>query len=108
VAAVNVPSKCTRRTSSGTGVTLSDGTWGDATGPHLSIAVDAYSSTTSPAFKLAKKYLGQLPNAKKVSGVGSLAWESSQGTVTMLNFVVGHDICELGLINALVATPPHQ
>ena len=37
---------------------------------------------------------------RQVSGVGSLAWESSQGTVTMLNFVVGHDICELGLTTA--------
>ena len=80
VAAVHAPSKCTRRTSSGSGVTDNYGTWGSATGPHLSVAVQAYQSTTSSAFKLAKQYLGQLPNAKKVSGVGSLAWESSQGT----------------------------
>ena len=63
---------------------------------HLSVAVDASQDDASSAFKLAKQYLGQLPNAKKVSGVGSLAWESSQGTVTTLNFVVGHDICHLG------------
>jgi hypothetical protein len=41
VAAVHVPSKCARRTSSGSGVTLNYGTWGSATGPHLSVAVDA-------------------------------------------------------------------
>jgi hypothetical protein len=100
VAAVHVPSKCTRRTSSGSGVTIYVGTWGSVSGPHLSVAVDAYQSTTGSAFKLAKQYLGQLPNAKKVSGVGGLAWESSQGTVTMLNFVVGHDVCNLGLTTA--------
>ena len=97
VAAVHAPSKCTRRTTSGSGVTDNYGTWGSATDPHLSVAVDAYQSTTSSAFKLATQYLGQLPNAKKVSGVGSLAWESTQGAVTMLNFVVGHDICHLAL-----------
>ena len=100
VAAVHAPSKCTHRTSSGSAGTDNYGTWGSATGPHLSVAVNTYQSTTSSAFKLAKKYLGELPNAKKVSGVGSLAWESSQGTVTVLNFVVGHDICNLSLTSA--------
>jgi hypothetical protein len=100
VAAVHVPSKCTRRTSSRSGSTDYYGTWGSASGPRLSVSVDAFQSTTSPAFKLATKYLGQLRNAKKVSGVGSLAWESSVGTVTMVNFVVGHDVCNLGLTTA--------
>ena len=98
VAAVQVPSKCTHRTTTGSGATFYYGSWGTATGPHLSVSVNSYQSTTSPAFQSAKKYLGHLPNAKKVSGIGSLAWESSQGTVTMVNFVVGHDLCELGLV----------
>ena len=100
VAAVQVPSKCTHKTSTSSGATLYYGSWGAATGPHLSVTVNSYQSTTSPAFQSAKKYLGQLPHAKRVSGIGSLAWESSQGTVTMVNFVVGHDVCELGLVTA--------
>ncbi len=100
VAVAHVPSKCTHNTSAGSASTLSYGSWGPATGPHLSITVDSFKSTTSPAFQLSKKYLRQIPNAKKLSGIGSAAWASRQGNATSINFVVGHDTCQLGLVTA--------
>jgi hypothetical protein len=45
----------------------------------------------------AKKSLGQFPNAKKVSGIGSLAYESTGGNPVVLNFVVGKDVVDIGL-----------
>ncbi len=98
VAAVHVPSKCIHNTSTGSASTLYSGSWGTATGPHLSITVNSFQSTTSSAFQLSKKYLRQIPNAKSVSGIGSDAWASRQGNETMINFVVGHSTCQLGLI----------
>ena len=100
VAAMHVPSKCTHNSSTGSASTLYSGSWGTATGPHLSINVNSFQSTRSSAFQLGKKYLGQIPNAKSVSGVGTVAWASRQGNATMINFVVGHDTCQLGLITA--------
>ena len=99
VAVVHVPSKCTPSTTAGSASTLDYGSWGTTTGPHLSLTVNSFKST-SAAFQLAKKYLGQIPNAKKVSGIGSVAWESRQGNTTTINFVVGHDTCNLGLVTA--------
>ena len=100
VAAVHVPSKCTHDSSTGSASTLYSGSWGTATGPHLSITVNSFQSARSSAFQLAKKYLGQIPNAKSVGGIGSLAWASRQGNATTINFVVGHVTCQLGLITA--------
>ncbi len=100
VAAVHVPSKCTHNSSTASASTLYSGSWGTATGPHLSITVNSFQSTTSSAFQLSKKYLGQIPNAKRVAGIGSVAWTSRQGNATMINFVVGHNTCQLGLISA--------
>jgi hypothetical protein len=99
IAAAHVPSKCTHNTSTGSTSTLASGSWGTATGPRLNITVNSFKSASS-AFQLSKKYLGQLPNAKKVSGIGSVAWASMQGTTTSINFVVGHETCQLGLVTA--------
>ena len=98
VATVHVPSKCTHNSSTGSASTSSSGSWGGATGPHLSITVNSFQSTRSSAFQLAKKYLGQIPNAKRVGGIGSVAWASRQGNATMINFVVGNVTCQLGLV----------
>ena len=100
VATVHVPSKCTHNSSTGSASTLYSGSWGSATGSHLSITVNSFQSTRSSAFQLAKKYLGQIPNAKRVGGIGSAAWASKQGNATMINFVVGHVTCQLGVVTA--------
>ena len=101
VATAHVTSKCTHRTTTGSASTLYYGSWGaTTTGPHLSLTVNSFSSTTSSAFQLSKKYLGQIPNAKRVSGIGSAAWSSRQGNTTTINFVVGHDTCNFGLMTA--------
>jgi hypothetical protein len=99
VAVVHVPSKCSHNTTTGSASTLNYGTWGTATGPHVSVTVDSFTSTGS-AFQLSKKYLGQIPNAKKLSGIGNAAWASTQGTTTSINFVVGHTTCQLGVVTA--------
>jgi hypothetical protein len=98
VASVKVtPLKCTsQKPVKGSGGTLYYGNWG-GTGlaPHLSVSVNVTSDAAG--LQQAKKFLGQFPHAKKVSGIGSLAYESTAGDPAMLNFVVGNDVVNLGL-----------
>jgi hypothetical protein len=98
VASVNVtPLKCsTQKPIKGSGGTLYFGNWG-GTGlaPHLSVSVDAHSDAAG--LQQAKGSLGHFPNAKKVSGIGSVAYESSSGNPAMLNFIIGEDVVEIGL-----------
>jgi hypothetical protein len=72
------PSKCSsQKPIKGSGGTLYYGNWG-GTGlaPHLSVSIDAHSDAAG--LQQAKKLLGQFPNAKKVSGIGSVAYESTR------------------------------
>ncbi len=98
VASVNVtPLKCTnQKPIKGSGSTNYYATWG-GTGlaPHLAVSIVAYTNAT--AFQQAKAFLGQFPGAKKVSGIGSVAYESTAGTPYMLNFIVGKNVVDLGL-----------
>lgn len=98
VASVNVtPLKCTtQKPIKGSGSTTYYGNWG-GTGlaPHLAVSIVAYTDAT--AFQRAKMFLGQFPGAKKVSGIGSAAYESTVSTPYMLNFIVGKDVVDLGL-----------
>jgi hypothetical protein len=102
VTTVHAPSKCKPTTLQGPGFTSSNGTWGTvtATGPHLSVTVNAYQSTGSAYFQIAKKVMNKLPGqAKKVSGIGSLAYESGAdgSTLAAINFILGKDIVDINL-----------
>jgi hypothetical protein len=91
------PLKCSsQKPIKGSAGTLYYGNWG-GTGlaPHLSVSVNVTSDAA--ALQQARKFLGQFPHAKKVSGIGSLAYESTAGDPAMLNFVVGKDVVNLGL-----------
>ena len=98
VATVNVtPLKCTnQKPIKGSGGTLYYGNWG-GTGlaPHLAVSIDAHTDATG--LQQAKAALGHFPNAKKVSGIGSVAYESTAGNPAMLNFIIGKDVVEIGL-----------
>jgi hypothetical protein len=98
VATVKVtPLKCSsQKPIKGSGGTLYYGNWG-GTGlaSHLSVSVDVHGDAAG--LQQAKKFLGQFPHAKKVSGIGSLAYESTAGDPAMLNFVVGNVVVNVGL-----------
>jgi hypothetical protein len=98
VASVNVaPLKCTaQKPIKGSGSTLFYGNWG-GTGlaPRLSVSVAAYTDATG--FQQAKANLGHFPNAKKIGGIGSVAFESTANAPYMLNFIVGKDVVDIGL-----------
>jgi hypothetical protein len=98
VASVKVtPLKCSgQKPIKGSGGTLYYGSWG-GTGlaPHISVSVNVTSGAAG--LQQAKKFLGQFPHAKKVSGVGSLAYVSTSGDPAMLNFVVGKNVVDLGV-----------
>ncbi len=98
VAAVHVmPLKCTaQKPIKGSGGTFYYGNWGGtALAPHLAVSIAAYTDAT--ALQQAKTNLGRFANAKKVTGIGSVAYESTGGTSSTLNFVVGKYVCEVGL-----------
>lgn len=106
VAAFGVPTTCTPKTLKGPGFTASDAVWNlKATGlqPHLSVSVNTYASRSGPIWQLGLQLLSKLPgHAKKVSGIGSVAYESGAdgSTLSAINFVVGNQI-----VNINVRTP---
>jgi hypothetical protein len=98
VASVKVtPLKCSsQKPIKGSGGTLYYGNWGGSgLAPHLSVSITLHSDAAG--LQQAKTFLGQFPHAKKVSGIGSLAYESTVGDPAMLNFVVGKDVVDIGL-----------
>lgn len=66
----------------------------------LSIAVNTYSSKSGPYWQVAMKTLNKLPGgAKKVTGIGSLAYESGGdgSTLSAINFVVGNQVVAINM-----------
>ena len=98
VAAVHVsPLKCTPQKSFGSAYSTNySGTWGAirGLGPHLTVVVVLYKNTTY--FQAAKNNL-KLGYTKKVSGIGSAAYESYGGVLAQMSFVVGRYIATLNL-----------
>lgn len=77
------------------------GTWAasNPTGPHLTVSIVAWKN--SGMLAAAKSHLNAVPGTpKKVAGIGSAAYESSGGQLTVINFVVGSDICDINLRTA--------
>jgi hypothetical protein len=91
------PLSCTsQKPIKGSGSTDYYASWGGSgLAPHLAVSIVAYTDVA--ALGQAKTFLGHFPNAKKVSGIGSVAYESTSGTPSMLNFIVGKDVVDLGL-----------
>ncbi|HEV8102671.1 MAG TPA: hypothetical protein VGP69_02940 [Gaiellaceae bacterium] len=109
VAAFGVPTACKPTTLKGPGFTASDARWNPkATGaqPHLFVGVNTYASRSGPVWQIGIQTLSKLPgHAKKVSGIGSAAYESGGdgSTLSVINFVVGNQIVD---INLRTPTPP--
>jgi hypothetical protein len=109
VASFGIPTQCKPTTLNGPGFTNSTGTWAKqvtATSPHLSVSCNSYQSTSSPVWKLGLTTLDKLPGkAKKVNGIGTLAYESGAdgGTLSVINFIAGKNICD---INMRTSQPP--
>ena len=99
VASVPVtPLKCSpMQTIKGPASTAYYGNWGGAAqAPHMLISVVLYQSATF--FSAAKSHLNVLPGpAKKVAGIGSAAYESSGGGLTVINFIVGKYIVDINM-----------
>jgi hypothetical protein len=92
---VTQPCKGTVRTGS-TGA-LSGGNWGTpaVTPSALALTVTTFSSTDSPIWQLNRKVLNVMPgHPKKISGIGSVAYESGGdgSTVSSIHFVLGKRI----------------
>jgi hypothetical protein len=103
VAAFGIPTQCTPTTRQGPSFTVRLAAWNPhATGaqPHLSISLNTYASKSGPLWQLAMKTLRTLPGeAKKVSGIGSIAYESGGdgSTLSEINFVVGNQIVNINM-----------
>jgi hypothetical protein len=104
VASFGIATQCKPMTLNGPGFTGSTGIWGTQASPispHLAVSCNAYPSPSGPAWKVALATLGTaLPgNAMKVSGVGSLAYESGGdgSTLSVINFVIGKRICSINM-----------
>ena len=103
VAAFGIPTQCKPTTRQGPGFTSSLAVWNaHATGaqPHLSIGINTYQSKSGPLWQLAMKTIKTLPGeAKKVSGIGSIAYESGGdgSTLSVINFVVGNQVVNINM-----------
>ena len=100
VAAIGVPTNCKATSLTGPGITSHTGTWGGSgpTAAHLGVSVVTYSNAT--LFQLGMRTLDKLPGiAKKVAGIGTLAYESGAdgSTLAAINFVVGKTIVGINL-----------
>ncbi len=97
------PSRCTTSPATkGPGSTIFVGTWAGraATSPRLQVTVALYSDPG--ALALAKRNLRQgLPGApKKVTGIGTGAYEASGAGAAGIHFTVGKDVASLTLTPA--------
>jgi hypothetical protein len=104
VASFGITTQCKPTTLNGPGFIGSTGIWGTQASPispHLAISCNTYPSPSGPAWKVAFATLGTaLPGkAKKVSGIGSLAYESGAdgSTLSAINFVTGKKICNINM-----------
>jgi hypothetical protein len=97
---VGSPSHCTKApTTQGPGSTMYVGTWtGPAGSPHLQLTISAYSD--QGVLQMAKLNLRQgLPGGtpKRVTGIGSAAYEASASKSTGIHFSVGKYVAYLTL-----------
>jgi hypothetical protein len=103
VAAFGIPTQCKPSTHQGPGFTTSVAVWNRAaTGaqPHLSISINTYASKSGPLWQLAMKTMKTLPGEpKKVSGIGSIAYESGAAgsALSVINFVVGNQVVNINM-----------
>jgi len=101
VAAFGISGPCKLTKHSVAGLTSSIGIWNlTSRTAHLSIAVNTYSSKSGPYWQVAMKTLDKLPGpAKKVKGIGSLAYESggAGSTISAINFVVGNRVVSINM-----------
>lgn len=100
VAAFGIPASCKPTTLRGPGFTVNSATW-NLTSPtqHLSVGVHTYATSSGAGWNAAMQTLRILPSGqgKKVSGIGSLAYEAAGGGTTAINFVVGKQIVNVTL-----------
>lgn len=101
LASVGVAGSCKPTTLHGPGFTNSTAVWSLTPTQHLSVAVNTYPSASGAAWSVAMKTLRILPGGqgKKVSGIGSLAYEAGGdgSTGASINFVVGKQIVAINL-----------
>lgn len=100
LASVGISGSCKPTTLNGPGFTVNTAIWNLTSTPHLSVGVHTYPSASGAAWSVAMKTLRILPGGqgKKVSGIGSLAYETGgDGTVAAINFVVGKQIVSINL-----------
>jgi hypothetical protein len=101
VAALGIAGPCKLRKHSVAGFTSSIGIWNlTSRTNHLSIAVNTYSSKSGPYWQVAMKTLNKLPGpARKVKGIGSLAYESggAGSAISAINFVLGNRVVSINL-----------
>ena len=103
VTAFGIQTQCSPTTRQGPGFTSSVAAWNlEATGlqPHLSISINTYSSKSGALWQLAMKTLTTLPGeAKKVSGIGSIAYESGAdgSALSAITFVVGNQVVNINM-----------
>lgn len=100
LASVGISGSCKPTTLHGPGLTNSTAIWSLTPTQHLSVAVNTYPSASGAAWSVAMKTLRLLPGGqgKKVSGIGSLAYEAGgDGTMAAINFVVGKQIVNINL-----------
>ncbi len=106
-ASFGIRGTCKLTTHTAPGFSASLGTWNlTSRTAHLSVAVNTYSSKSGPYWQIAMTTLNKLPGrAAKVSGIGTLAYESGGdgSTISAINFVVGNRVVS---INLRTATAP--
>jgi hypothetical protein len=104
IAALGIKAGCKPTSVKTPGFDNNLATWGNLAAPHVSIGVNTYPSTSSSTYQVALKSLAFLPggSSKKVSGIGSVAYESGANgsTLSAINFVVGKQIVNIELRTA--------
>lgn len=100
LASLGVSSSCRQTTIPGAGATHVTGNWGrvNVDPAALTLSVATYASRSGTVWQLGLKYLKVVPGTpKKVSGIGSQAYESGGdgGTLASINFVVGNHIVSM-------------
>jgi hypothetical protein len=97
VATANVtPLKCTTESTVDTDGGIDyHGYWGTAAFAPSSLVFQVNTGTTA-YLQLAKRVVGDIPGAKKVSGIGSVAYIGSSGNgSTAVQFIVSKYICTM-------------
>lgn len=99
LAAFGITAPCKPTTIHGPGFTTSTAIW-NLTSPtnHLSVGVSTYASSSGAVWSIGMKTLSILPGqAKKASGIGSVAYETDEPTSAAINFVSGKQIVHIAV-----------